>query len=74
VGVSRLGESRKPRVEQAIRSGSWRATAGGRWEASMQFSYQATWNGTWYANKKVRRVFVELPAEIVVVTVYAFFF
>ena len=38
-------------VEQAIRSGSWRAAAGGRWEVSMQFPYQATWNGTWYATK-----------------------
>lgn len=61
-------------VGQAIRSGSWHAAAGGRWQASVQFPCQVTWNGTWYATKKVRPVFVELPAEIVVVTVYAFFF
>ena len=61
-------------IEQAIRTGSWRPAAGGRWETSKEFPFQAIWNGTWYPSKKVRPVFDELPAEIVVVTVYTFFF
>jgi hypothetical protein len=34
----------------------------------------AFWNGTFYATKRVRPIFVEDRAEIVVVTVYTYFF
>lgn len=40
----------------------------------MEFPFRATWNGKWYATKRVRPVFVELPWEIVVVTVYTYYF
>ena len=41
-----------------------------RQEARKEFSFNAEWNGRWYATKQVRRVFVDEPNEIVVVTVY----
>ena len=61
-------------VCDAIRSAIWRPTRGGRWEASREFPFHAVWNGTPYANKRVRAIFVEEATEIVVVTVYTYFF
>ena len=39
-----------------------------------EFPYNAVWNGTFYAVKRVRPIFVEEATEIVVVTVYTYFF
>lgn len=61
-------------VEDAIRTGKWRPASQGRQETSKEFAYGRTWNGTEYATKRVRPVFVETPAEIVVITVYTYFF
>jgi hypothetical protein len=61
-------------VEQVIRTAGWRRTRGGRWEASLEFPYNRTWNGTTYATKKVRPIFVEEATEIVVVTVYTYYY
>jgi hypothetical protein len=38
------------------------------------FSYDKEWNGKFYATKHVRPVFVEEATEIVVVTVYTYYF
>jgi hypothetical protein len=61
-------------VADTIRSATWRPTWAGRWEASREFPYNALWNGTHYATKRVRPIFVEEATEIVVVTVYTYFF
>ncbi len=61
-------------VCDAIRMSSWRPTRAGRWEAAKEFPYNAVWNGTFYAVKRVRPIFVEEATEIVVVTVYTYFF
>ena len=61
-------------VETAIRSGVWRPAVLGRLEAHVDLGFNAEWNGTWYATKRVRPVFVDEPAEIVVVTVYTYYF
>jgi hypothetical protein len=61
-------------VCETIRASTWRLIRGGRWEASKEFPYNALWNGTTYAIKRVRPVFVEEATEIVVVTVYTYFF
>ena len=61
-------------VSDAIRSVHWRATHSGRWESSREFPYNGDWNGTFYAHKRVRPIFVEEATEIVVVTVYTYFF
>jgi hypothetical protein len=61
-------------VSDAIRSGHWRATHSGRWESSREFPYNSDWNGTFYARKRVRPIFAEEATEIVVVTVYTYFF
>ena len=61
-------------VHEAIRTSPWQLAQRGRQEAIKDFPYQALWNGTFYATKRVRPIFVEDTAEIVVVTVYTYFF
>jgi hypothetical protein len=61
-------------VAETIRLSLWRFSRQGRWEASREFAYNGDWNGTYYAIKRVRLIFVEEATEIVVVTVYTYFF
>jgi hypothetical protein len=61
-------------VHETIRTSPWQPAQRGRQEAIKDFPYQALWNGTLYTTKRVRPIFVEDPAEIVVVTVYTYFF
>ena len=61
-------------VAEAIRQGRWWPTHQGRWETSWEFTYNSDWNGTYYATKRVRPIFVEGATEIVVITVYTYFF
>lgn len=46
----------------------------GRLECRMNFPFARQWNHRWYATKQVRPVFVEELSEIVVVTVYTYYF
>jgi hypothetical protein len=61
-------------VEETIRTAPWLPARGGRLEASKDFPYNDVWNGTFFAIKRVRPIFVEAPTEIVVVTVYTYYF
>ena len=61
-------------VEDTIRTGVWMSAQGNRQETYKDFVYEAMWNGRWYATKRVRPIFVDEPDEIVVVTVYTYFF
>jgi len=70
--ISRRGFT-EAEVREAIRKAPWKATRDGRWEASHDFDYKDFWNGTYYPYKRVRPIFVELPTEILVVTVYTYF-
>jgi hypothetical protein len=61
-------------VEETIRTGPWMLARDGRYEASKEFPYHAVWNGVSYATKRIRAIFIEEPTEIVVVTVYTYYF
>lgn len=61
-------------VERAIRQAVWEPAELGRLECQMEFPFRSEWNGRRYAIKKVRPVFVEEETEIVVVTVYVFYY
>ena len=61
-------------VEDTIRTSPWLPARNNRLEASKDFPYGADWNGKRYATKRVHPVFVDEPTEIVVVTVYTYFF
>ncbi len=52
-------------VINTIGSMPWRSARGGRLEAEQVFPYNGLWNGVFYANKRVRPVFVDNPTEIV---------
>ena len=61
-------------VEEAIRTASWQPAELGRLECRKDFAYGEEWNGRIYATKQVRPVFVEESGEIVVITVYTYYF
>ncbi|HWY53349.1 MAG TPA: hypothetical protein VNZ03_02740 [Terriglobales bacterium] len=61
-------------VADAIQTASWHPAENGRLECRKDFPFDAVWNGRHYATKQVRPIFVEEPNEIVVVTVYVYYF
>lgn len=61
-------------VSEAIRAEPWRPAELGKLECRKDFAYNALWNGKHYAIKQVRPIFVEEPSEIVVVTIYVYYF
>lgn len=61
-------------VEEAIRTSPWGPAELGRLECRKDFPYGKEWNGRFYATKQVRPIFVEEQDEIVVVTVYTYYF
>lgn len=58
-------------VIEAIRTATWRPAERGRLECLHDRPFAGDWNGKRYATKQVRPIFVDEPAEIVVVTVIA---
>jgi hypothetical protein len=61
-------------VEEAIRTSPWQPTELRRLDCRKDFAYRKEWNGKFYPTKQVRPVFVEEAAEVVVVTVYTYYF
>jgi hypothetical protein len=61
-------------VIEAIGTSSWQPATHGRLECRKDFAYGREWNGRFYTTKQVRPIFVEETTEIVVVTVYSYFF
>lgn len=61
-------------VLEAIRSADWQPARMGRFECRKNFEFNSTWRGKFYESKQVRPIFVDEPSEIVVVTVYVFYF
>jgi hypothetical protein len=43
-------------------------------ECQKDFPFGREWNGQLYATKQVRSIFIEEPEEILVVTVYVYYF
>jgi len=61
-------------VEEAIRTCPWTTAELGRLECQKDFAFGRTWHGVIYATKRVRPIFVEEEDELVVVTVYTYYF
>ena len=61
-------------VEETIRTTSWSAAELGRLDCRKDFAFGKEWNGRFYTTKQVRPVFVEEAGEIVVITVYTYYF
>jgi hypothetical protein len=60
-------------VEETIRTSVWRPAERGRLECRLNLAFHREWNGTVYATKQIRPIFVDEPEEIVVVTVYVYY-
>ena len=58
----------------AIRGIPWGPAEQGRMECRKNFIFGSDWNGKTYATKQVRPIFVEEADEILVVTVYVYYF
>jgi hypothetical protein len=61
-------------VEEAVRTCPWQPSELGRQECRKDFPFQTEWNGRHYATKQVRPIFTEEAGEIVIVTVYTYYF
>jgi hypothetical protein len=61
-------------VEEAIRTGTKEPAKRGRFLYRANFQYNAKWQGVFYRIKQVVPVVAEEEAEIVLITVYTFYF
>lgn len=61
-------------IIETIRTSKWGAAELGRLECRKDFIYNQAWNNTQYKTKQVKPIFVEEEKEIVVVTVYVYYF
>jgi hypothetical protein len=61
-------------VAEAVWTAPWQAAEQGRLECQKDFAFNTVWNKKFYTTKRVRPIFVEEPEEIVVVTVYVYYF
>jgi hypothetical protein len=61
-------------VRDAIRGSEWQPARLGRVECRKNFEFNSTWRENFYQTKQVRPIFVDEPSEIVVVTVYVYYF
>ena len=61
-------------VADAIRTSRWTPAEGGRVQCRKDFPFGREWNGRTYATKQVRPIFVDELSEILVVTVYTYYF
>ena len=61
-------------IIEAIRSETWSPAELGRLECRKDFPFGKEWNAKIYATKQVRPIFAEEETEIVVVTVYTYYF
>lgn len=61
-------------IVEAIQNAPWAPADQGRLECRKDFTYGQIWNGKFYATKQVRPIFAEEADQIVVVTVYVYYF
>ena len=61
-------------VVDAVRDAPWLQARGGRLECKKDSSFERLWNGRIYTTRQIRPIFVEEADEIVVVTVYVYYF
>ena len=65
---------KEPEVIATVRQGDPEPARAGRTIYRKTFKFDGTWRGRTYRLKQVAAVVAEEPAELVVVTVYAFYF
>ena len=71
--LSYRGTSEREIIE-AIHTSQWEPAELGRLQCKKDFPYNKTWNDKFYKTKQVRPIFIEEQTEIIVVTVYVYYF
>jgi len=61
-------------VAETIRTAPWGPAESDRLECRKDFTYGREWNGKVYATKQVHPIIVDEANEIVVVTLYVYYF
>ena len=61
-------------VADAIRTCAWQPAELGKLECRKDFPFNAVWHGHHYATKQVRPIFAETETDIVVITVYTYYY
>ena len=61
-------------VVETIWHNPWKLVRNGRIECRKDFHYGKEWNGRHYKTKQVRPIFIEEKNEVVVITVYVYYF
>ena len=61
-------------AEEAIKKSPWEHSDKGRLECKMNIPYANLWNGKHYKTKQIRPIFVVEGDEIIVITVYTYYF
>lgn len=61
-------------VVETIQTSVWESAEHDRLQCRKDFPFGEEWNGKFYQTKQVRPIFVEEADEIVVVTVYSYYF
>jgi hypothetical protein len=57
-----------------VQTASWQPADLGRLQCTKDFAFNAYWNGRRYQTKQIRPIFAEEGSEIVVVTIYVYYF
>jgi hypothetical protein len=73
-GQARERGATEAEVKEAIMTGSREPAKHGRELCRYNFSFGKNWQGTHYSIKQVAPVIQEEPNEVVVITVYTFYF
>jgi hypothetical protein len=61
-------------IKEAIETSEWETAELERLECRKDFVFESEWNKRYYKTKQVRPIFVEEASEIIVITVYTYFF
>lgn len=61
-------------ISDTIRTSEWLPADLGRLKCSKNFTFNKVWNNKRYGTKQVKPIFVEESDEIVVITVYVYYF
>ncbi|MBI1977286.1 MAG: hypothetical protein HYS55_00875 [Candidatus Omnitrophica bacterium] len=64
----------KEEVIETVRGAKWEMAELGRLQCRKDFAYNQVWNGKRYGTKQVCPIFVDEQNEIVIVTVYVYYF
>lgn len=61
-------------IIQAIQTGTRKSAKKGRYRYELTFQYNSQWQEKFYALKRVAPIVVETDTELIVITVYTFYF